>query len=170
MLTAGVEVRRAYIEESALCVRPTSSFEIGLRPAGPAETYVGITRTVACSMLSLHRHSITIQQQGMMPLIILLSVTAVNIQFSSPQGLLRSFGFPGSMSMSSGVMFRKNVPDLVTNQRSAIRIGVVKQDVKTSATPRPEPMGRTSLAEPACVRKGQVIEGNNRSTDRPREE
>ena len=61
------------------------------------------------------------------------SVTVVKIQFNSPNGVFRSLGTPGMASTASGCKFDILEGLRRTNQRSAMGMGVVKQEVKISA-------------------------------------
>mmetsp|Transcript_18944 Transcript_18944/g.39434 ORF Transcript_18944/g.39434 Transcript_18944/m.39434 type:complete len:222 (-) Transcript_18944:750-1415(-) len=62
----------------------------------------------------------------------IVSVIAVNIQFSSPIGVFLSFILPGILSTQSGWIPAMESLFWLTNQRRAIGIGVVRQLVKTS--------------------------------------
>mmetsp|Transcript_42962 Transcript_42962/g.108450 ORF Transcript_42962/g.108450 Transcript_42962/m.108450 type:complete len:351 (-) Transcript_42962:1043-2095(-) len=61
----------------------------------------------------------------------IVSVMAVKIQFSSPSGVRRSLSRPGMLSIRSRLS--PLCGEVLTNQRSAIFTGVVRQAVKVSA-------------------------------------
>lgn len=61
----------------------------------------------------------------------IVSVIAVNIQFSSPIGVLLSFSLPGILSsISDVIVFSSGF--MLMNHLRPIEIGVVRQLVKTS--------------------------------------
>ena len=79
----------------------------------------------------------------------IVSVMAVNIQLSSPSGVLRSVCLPGILSTSSCVMPSSRSSERSQNHHSAALIGVVRQAVKMSAGRLPS-CGRRSFAPQAA--------------------
>lgn len=87
----------------------------------------------------------------------MVSVMAVKIQLSSPKGLFRSDNLPGILSNKSKSIPWRIKTELETNQRNAILMGHVKQEVKTSAGSSGF-IGKSSFA-PQAARRMKSLRG-----------